>query len=115
MFVGIAAQDWDLVGQAGTGALSPSSYSAGHLDGGAHRGPRHPSCAHANSRQDSRAGAGPSRRAEQVGRLQHSLRVLTGLHAQGGHAGSAVALTTVGRQEGQAHGVRHATGAQTVT
>lgn len=112
MFVGTAAQDWDL-GRAGTGAVSPSSQR--HLDGRAQCGPRHRCCAHTDSRQDSHAGAGPSRRTEQVGRLQHSLRVLTGLHAQGGHTGCAVALTTIGGQEGQAHGVRDAAGAQTIT
>lgn len=115
VFVRIAAQDWDLGGRARTGAVSPSSHSARHLDGRTHRGPHHPGCAGADSRQDSHAGAGPSCRTEQVGRLQHGLRVLTGLHAQGGHAGCAVALTTVGRQEGQAHGVRNTAGAQTVT
>lgn len=113
VFVRTAAQDWDLGGRAGTGAVSPSSHSAWHLDGRTHCGPRHPSCAHADPRQDSHAR--PCCRTEQVGRLQHSLRVLTGLHAQGGHAGCAVALTTVGWQEGQAHGVRNTAGAQTIT
>lgn len=113
MFVRTAAQH--LAGRAGTGAVSSSPHSAGHLDGRAHSGPGHPGGAHPDSGQDSHAAAGPGRRAEQVGGLQHGLRVLTGLHAQGGHAGCAVTLTTVGRQEGQAHGVGDAAGAQTVS
>lgn len=111
VFVRTAAQDWDLGGRAGTGAFSPSSHGDRHLDGRTRRGPPHPSCAHADSGQESHAGTGPGRRTEQVGRLQHSLRVLTGLHAQGGYAGRAVALTTVRRQEGQSHGVRNTAGA----
>lgn len=63
-----------------------------------------------------RAGFGRRRRAagggQEVGRLQHGLRVLPGLHAQCGHAGGAVALAAVGGQEGEAHGVRNAARAQ---
>lgn len=114
VFVGTAPQDRDL-GRAGTGAVDPSSHRTRDLDGRTQCGPRYRCCAHADSGEDSHAGAGPSRCAEQVGRLQHSLRVLTGLHAQGGHAGCTVALTTVGGQERQAHGVRNAAGAQTIT
>lgn len=114
VFVGTAAQDWDL-GRGGTGAIYSSSHRARDLDGRTQCGPCYRCCAHADSREDSHAGAGPSRCAEQVGRLQHSLRVLTGLHAQRRHAGCTVALTTIGGQEGQAHGVRNAAGAQTIT
>lgn len=58
-----------------------------------------------------RSGAGAGGRQE-VGRLEHSLRVLPGLHAQRGHAGGAVALAAVGGQEGEAHGVWNAARAQ---
>lgn len=114
VFVRTAAQDRDL-GRAGTGAVSPSPHSAGHLDSRAKRGPRHRCGAHAHSRQDSHARAMPGRHPEQVGRLKHSLWVLSGLHAQGSNTGCTVALTTIGGQEGQAHRVRDAAGAQTVT
>lgn len=50
------------------------------------------------------AGAAAGGRQE-VGRLQDSLRVLTSLHAQGGHAGRAVRLAAVGGEEGKSHGV----------
>lgn len=50
--------------------------------------------------------------AEEVGRLQDGLGMFTGLHAQRRHASCAVALATVWRQEGQAHGVRNAAGAE---
>lgn len=45
---------------------------------------------------------------QEVGRLEHSLRVLPGLHTQCGHAGGAVALAAIGGQEGEAHGVWNA-------
>lgn len=63
-----------------------------------------------------RAGFGRRRGAagsgQEVGRLQHGLRVLPGLHAQRGHTGGAVALAAIGGQEGEAHGVRNAARAQ---
>lgn len=111
MFVRTSAQDLDL-GRTGTGAVRRSPDRSGQLDGRTQRGPPHRGCAHADSGQDSHPGAGP---AQQVGRLQNGFGVLAGLHAQGGHAGRAVALTTVGGQEGQAHGVRDTAGAQTIT
>lgn len=58
-------------------------------------------------RSGAAAGGG-----QEVGRLEHSLRVLPGLHAQRGHAGGAVALAAVGGQEGEAHGVWNAARAQ---
>lgn len=63
------------------------------------------------------AGLGGGRGAaagggQQVGGLQHGLRVLARLHAQRRHAGRAVALAAVGGQEGQAHGVWNAARAQ---
>lgn len=114
MFVRNAAQDLDL-GRTGTGAVHRSPDSSGQLEGRTQRWPPHGGRAHAYSRQDSDPGAGPSRCAQQVGGLQDSLGVLASLHAQGGHAGGAVALTAVGGQEGQTHGVGDAAGAQTVT
>lgn len=64
-------------------------------------------------------GAGFGRRSgaaagggQEVGGLQHGLRVLARLHAQRRHAGRAVALAAVGGQEGQAHGVWNAARAQ---
>lgn len=58
-------------------------------------------------RSGAAAGGG-----QEVGRLEHSLRVLARLHAQRGHAGGAVALAAVGGQEGEAHGVWNAARAQ---
>ena len=57
------------------------------------------------------AGAAAGGRQE-VGRLQDGLRVLTSLHAQGGHAGRAVGLAAVGGEEGKSHGVGDTTRAQ---
>lgn len=117
MFVRNAAQDLDL-GRTGTGAVHRSPDSSGQLEGRPQCWPPHGGRAHAYSRQDSDSdpdpGAGPGRCAQQVGGLQDSLGVLASLHAQGGHAGGAVALTAVGGQEGQTHGVGDAAGAQTV-
>lgn len=42
---------------------------------------------------------------QEVGRLQDGLRVLASFHAQGSHAGRAVALAAVGGKERQPHGV----------
>lgn len=58
-------------------------------------------------RSGAAAGSG-----QEVGRLEHSLRVLARLHAQRSHAGGAVALAAVGGQEGEAHGVWNAARAQ---
>lgn len=41
--------------------------------------------------------------------------MLPGLHAQGCHASRAVALTAIGGEEGEAHVVRDAAGAQGAT
>lgn len=60
-------------------------------------------------RRRSGAAAGSG---QEVGRLEHGLRVLTRLHAQRGHAGGAVALAAVGGQEGEAHGVGNTARAQ---
>lgn len=112
MFVRAATQVWDFCGCARTGAVSPSHSATGHLDGGSHRGPDQPGCAHTG--EDSHTGSWRGCCTEQVGGLQNGLRMLSGLHAQGGNASCTVSLTSVGRQEGQAHGVRHAAGAQTI-
>lgn len=58
-----------------------------------------------------RSGAAASG-GQEVCRLEHSLRVLPGLHAQRSHAGGAVALAAVGGQEGEAHGVWNTARAQ---
>lgn len=114
VLVGTAAHGLDL-GRAGTGAVRRPSrhHGPGQLEGRAQRGPPRRGRAHPYPGQDP--DPGPGRRAQQVGRLQDGLGVLAGLHAQGGYAGGAVALATVGGQEGQAHGVRDAAGAQTIT
>lgn len=114
MLVGAGAQTLGL-GRTGTGAVQRSSDRPGQLDGRSQCGPAHRGCTHAYSGEDAHAGGRPSRRAQQVGRLQDGLRVLAGLHAQGGHAGGAVALTTVRGQEGQAHGVGDTAGAQAIS
>lgn len=52
--------------------------------------------------------SGAASGGQKVGRLQHSLRVLPGLHAQCSHTGGAVALAAIGGQEGEAHGIWNA-------